>query len=372
MLAKSKVVAFLGSNPNPKVVHASVDREFLLSGKNSGNYAFWTAVDRHISNEKIYLDSWNFDPVSVKNNADIFVVPASNFIHKDRDLGALALNIEKTGLPIVVIGLGAQNSDRSDLVLKDGTKYFLDLLNRKSVFLSVRGEYTASVLEKHGVQDFEILGCPSNLLNGDPRLGDKVAKKYQAVKEKSEISIVFNFDLHRKFLEPMLSELLSKLGENYFEFICQNPIGLVRLGRREIDFRDVHVDRHIDFLRRTLPHIDPVNFLKERYRSFFNAYSWMEYISCFDFSIGTRFHGNMLAFQSAVPTLFLGHDARTSELVKRHHLPSAPVADACSSISGLLQSEFDGNKYDYWRIQDEKIYRQKLSQCGILVNSIFH
>src|SRR3546814_10251152 len=88
-------------------------------------------------------------------------------------------------------------------------------------------------------------------------------------------------------------------------------------------------------------------FVKERFITFFHARAWLEYTRKFDLAVGTRFHGNMLAFQAEVPALFVTHDSRTSELVNRLALPSCPKAAlAKGSLSGLIEAvPFDGEKF---------------------------
>jgi hypothetical protein len=82
---------------------------------------------------------------------------------------------------------------------------------------------------------------------------------------------------------------------------------------------------------------DMNQFVKAKWRSYFHVEQWLEDSSRFDFSLGGRIHGNMVAFQAGVPSLFITVDERSSELVRTMDLPSVNVAnflDAARSVDG--------------------------------------
>jgi hypothetical protein len=108
-------------------------------------------------------------------------------------------------------------------------------------------------------------------------------------------------------------------------------------------------------------------FVAEHFITFFNANSWMDYSKKFDLSIGTRLHGNMLAFQSEVPSIFLSHDSRTSELVDIMALPKCSL----NSLSFISYDElfdkvsFSGIDYDLNRVKIAKQYVDIIRKCGL-------
>ena len=91
-------------------------------------------------------------------------------------------------------------------------------------------------------------------------------------------------------------------------------------------------------------------FIKTRVRTYFCVDQWLEDSSKYDFSIGLRLHGNMVAWQSGTPSLWIYHDARTRELVETMELPRISIEDfleKCKSIEecrGL--HSFNPGKYD--------------------------
>ena len=63
--------------------------------------------------------------------------------------------------PLVPISVGVQSMARNvDITLHPDTVKLLRTMAERAV-LGVRGEYTAAVLEKNGIVNFRIIGCPS-------------------------------------------------------------------------------------------------------------------------------------------------------------------------------------------------------------------
>ena len=63
---------------------------------------------------------------------------------------------------------------------------------------------------------------------------------------------------------------------------------------------------------------------------FFTEKEWNDFYENneISFAFGTRFHGNMEALRNGVPTLWIAHDSRTSELINYLHLPCIDMQTA--------------------------------------------
>ena len=67
-----------------------------------------------------------------------------------------------------------------------------------------------------------------------------------------------------------------------------------------------------------------VQFMRTNAHMFFSYKDWCEFLQQneISFSYGSRFHGNMCSLRNGVPSLWITHDSRTSELINTLHLPS--------------------------------------------------
>ena len=65
---------------------------------------------------------------------------------------------------------------------------------------------------------------------------------------------------------------------------------------------------------------------------FFDTQEWDNYLRDFEFSMGMRFHGNVIALQNNMRALTVTSDSRTKELTEFFSLPSISL------------EEFDENK----------------------------
>lgn len=367
-------IAFLGEDPHFRSALVETEDAYKRSGLNVGNHAFWNAVDSHISGEREYLNNWGFNPSYIRDNFDIIVIPASNFLHPDRDLGALADKLQKTKLPLLVIGIGAQApATGSKIVLKEGTERFISVLKEQAIHITCRGKYTEDVLHTYGVKQVTALGCPSNLTNLNKNLGVSIEKKLAEVLngEISEPSILLNVDTHRKKFYAEYRKLIELVCKNSFNVVCQNPIEIVKAARGDdYDKSCPHMKFQEKLWKNLYTPGKFEQFVTDKFITFFSANSWMEYSKKFDLSIGTRLHGNMLAFQACVPSIFLSHDSRTSELVDIMKLPNCNINDlSFTSIQEINEKlTFSGLDYDKNRKSLAKKYVDIIESTGLSVS----
>ena len=94
---------------------------------------------------------------------------------------------------------------------------------------------------------------------------------------------------------------------------------------------------------------DFVRWSERHGQAFFDAAVWMEHYRRFDFVVGTRIHGVMLALQAGVPALCIAHDSRTLELCETMKVPHVLARD---HPQGLAEDQlwplfhFDGVEFD--------------------------
>lgn len=120
-------------------------------GLNSGNMLFGESLYRTLPNSKKI--NKNFSSFDIEGR-DCIVIAAANWIATGNDLGDFASRLEKTNLPLICIGLGAQATISKNIPkLKEGTKRFLSLISDRSKSISVRGDFTHEVLNNYGIKN---------------------------------------------------------------------------------------------------------------------------------------------------------------------------------------------------------------------------
>jgi len=191
---------------------------------------------------------------------------------------------------------------------------------RNSPNIGVRGERTATYLRKLGFADDElvVVGCPSMYTYGPdlpaPRLPE-------AITTESRLSL-------------NLSPYVAGIGELTLAQAAKYPnlkytaqdlptLGLLLTGRYETHLPvrpgfPASLDHPLVSSGRT---VMPVN-----------VPSWLEHLAGFDFSYGTRIHGNIAAILAGTPAYVLAHDARTAELADFHAIPHRTIGKDTASI----------------------------------------
>ncbi|MDP3615070.1 MAG: polysaccharide pyruvyl transferase family protein, partial [Rubrivivax sp.] len=148
----------------PARVDAGVDyaTAFEQSRNNFGNMLIGNAVHSFLSKNEILTPPQLKSPAEAQERCSQVVIPAANWLWKDFDFGDIANFLEKTQLPVTIVGLGAQTNDRTiTSPIHPNTMRLMRLIAERSATLGVRGFYTAEVLAANGIHNVEVIGCPS-------------------------------------------------------------------------------------------------------------------------------------------------------------------------------------------------------------------
>lgn len=309
----------------------------VLVGGNTGNMAYHDAI-KHITGIKQISGNWS--DISIKHShslESIGIYPCANQIGPHADMGEAADCLEKSGLPFVAFGLGSQIEfdEKGDLNRKEfsvpiGTRRWLrELCSRapgSSPNIAVRGESSLEILDELGFGNFcEVLGCPTLFLNTQEKeLGKKLVER-NAKKERICVALGhYSWD-KVKSVESHLLSLMKNSGSSSPDLLIQSNINMLRLAKGEFESISPEIRRKI-FLHFSqgndgLTETDVLQDLHRRSTFFLDSRSWMNFYKGFDFVIGPRIHGIMLALQAGVPALCVTVDARTEELCKTMMVP---------------------------------------------------
>jgi hypothetical protein len=355
-----------------EAVPGDAEALFAASGGNLGNFAFVEALWRHLSPDVVILP-WFVSPQLARECCDILVFAAANQLGSHNDLGDFATHLEKIGLPLAAIGLGAQaESLDAPVELPPGTERWARTLARlapgRAPNIGVRGEYTLRALDKLGLAERAVVtGCPSNFLDDSPDLLARLARV--AAKpgvDRLCVAAGSRYVEAAADLEPRLAHFVAATQGGY---VVQADLEMVRFARGEGEFGDPAEQQGVrDFIAPGLPPA-ALEIWRRRYALCFNdAVSWMEAMRNYDFCVGARFHGVMLAVQAGTPGGVIAHDSRTAELCQTQAIPfcdarAMPRDFRPDTLRALFP--FDVAHYAATRERLRRAYVDLLRGCGI-------
>lgn len=336
-------------------------------GNNTGNNMFFYAVDNQLAGRKTHV-TWESKGPDIERKADVLVVVAANWIYDGFDLGAVARILETTTIPAIVIGLGVQASNEKHVFnLKPGTERLLKVLRERDITVCARGEFTRKLLQdKWNIGNVIATGCPSNFLNPSLRLGRKMEVRAARPIESAIVSVEAT-PSHA----AANAALLAMLGHLEWKCVLQNPLKYLEILRPSKG--QLPDDAEADLAAAGLIAGKPGSlrqYVLQRLEALYDAEAWLDFASRYDFSMGTKLHGNMASFQVGVPTVFLGHDVRTRELADIMQVPTVGLKEALELGTPeriWAGTGFSGEAYDERRRELAHRYVSALAGHGIKV-----
>lgn len=164
---------------------AFLNTDKLLSkvGQNTGNLLFQYAVTNAIKEEKVIIGTdvpWDVE--LVKETCRVIVIPSANFIREGFDFSGFVDFLDNTGLPLVFLGLGAQAKDyqQTEFDFHPSIEKLIHLVKERCVTAGLRGSFTKNLLERFGVTNTEIIGCPTNFINQNEKFIENLEKKMES------------------------------------------------------------------------------------------------------------------------------------------------------------------------------------------------
>jgi hypothetical protein len=144
---------------------------------------------------------------------------------------------------------------------------------------------------------------------------------------------------------------------------------MIRLARDEPDAVAPDVLKKIGlYVRPKLTTAEFARWMRRYSTTYIDAASWIDAMRKFDFVVGPRFHGVMLAVQAGVPGGVIAHDSRTFELCQTMGIPVRHYSELKEnfSIQDLKSMfPFDGAAYDQRRTALAQIMAEMFSRAGI-------
>lgn len=317
-------------------------------GDNSGNNVFEFALQKMMltpyQQVKIFSLAYFFKHIEEINEAfDAMVYSPANILAPwTKNTGLLYWNnaFKKWKRPAYFIGVGSQSDNNYNLDFvedfrEEGYNFVRSILENGGA-IGVRGYFTAEVIKKLGFPetDINIIGCPSLFMNG-PNL--KINKKALRRNELNPILNGNNFWFNPKF-HKIFGEYPNSI------FICQDLLYRLLYDKKSITSLDA------EYIRADL---FEYLFKERRVRLYCDYIAWYNDIVAgnFNFSIGTRIHGNIVSLLAGIPAYIDSFDSRVREMAEYFDIPHGNIRedidiyDIYSNISYLKFNATFNNKF---------------------------
>jgi hypothetical protein len=338
-----KRVCFWGAPADTPPGKADLATKLQQTGHNAGNlmigHGLFHATQAPV---KTYHPGFGvMSPREFDEHFDVLFIPSSNFVRNGLDMEAQYAYFSATKAQFFVFGLGSQVRSGEAVDLLPGTDKFLRLAAERSGSLGVRGAGTAELLLSLGIRNVDITGCPSlmsfpssfkSLHIGPIGPQTRIATNYSNNVRSHSFS-----DTALRSVENALFKRLMK--DNTF-YVLQNEAPELEIinAREHNSIGDSPavgpaLDRIAKLFEVDISDPKVRHFIVANTRIFFHVEEWVSCMRTMDFSIGTRFHGNIAALLAGVPALFLAHDNRTLELCEFFSLPCLRIDEGSEEYS---------------------------------------
>lgn len=288
-----------------KVNNKNINRETNLKkvGLNTGNLLFWYSLNSFLDVDAFTLDECYSEDTTLSDYSS-FITTDLIWIEPNKTYENVWSQLKMAGnKPLIPISIGLHNwSFDNEFIMNPDTVKLLQTLQERCV-LGVRGNYTASVLEKHGISNVDVVGCPSLYYPFDYSF--KIRRKEEAPK-----SVTVNLRSMYSELDEYEVNFLKYAAKNSFDFCEQTgfPFSLAIC-------KDCEVFELLN------------GWLNLHKMMFFDVNDWRSFAATQDFSMGERFHGNVISLWEGVPALFFTIDTRTSEMCEFFRLPTMKIEE---------------------------------------------
>ncbi|MFJ4967871.1 polysaccharide pyruvyl transferase family protein [Streptomyces sp. NPDC088755] len=299
---------------------------------NAGNLIFSDAAHKILTTPRTEVVSNGIRTIAseaerINEEYDAFVVPLANAFRPsfERSLTRMTQLITKLRIPVVVLGVGAQADLKYNAArlkpLEPAVRAFVTAVLDRSASIGVRGEFTEQYLKDMGFRDVEVIGCPSMFMHGETFTVDK---RVESLTSESRVSVNGS---HSAVRSQGMDSIIRQAHQRYpnLRFIGQNLLEGELLHWRETS--------HVSGTQTSMPtHPSHPMYREGKVRLYIDPATWISELREFDFSFGSRIHGNIAALLAGVPSTVLCSDSRTLELCRYFGIPHREITEVPKDI----------------------------------------
>ena len=338
------------------------------TGGNTGNQLIAYGLLKPLIFEEV---AWDFriGPERVSAEYDLILIAAANFLFPGFNFGGMADFIERTDLPVAIVGVGAQSKDYSPrIALQPGTERLMRVVAERAPIIGVRGSFTAEVLAEMKIHNVQTVGCPSYYMNG---AGGALSREGR-LSEKPKVAVNASRDVFgHAFDAQKMREVVSGLIK---EAIRYDGIFVAQTEREEMILADGAGVDETDAALEKLSHVfadfipdarSLKSWAKDHSRVYWSVEQWIEDMRDIDLVVGTRFHGAMAALLAGTPAFVYCHDTRTREMSEFLGVPSANIRDVDRIDLRDVYDRIDPSEFNNRRAELLPSYARFLEANGL-------
>lgn len=337
------------------------ERYFDIAGYNVGNLVYTLYTKKYLEYDKensihvMNINELNQIDFSKRKFDKIVIFCANQINPNDTYLLQFANFLEKTDLPIILLGLGCQsNLDYSMDFLNLIPEHikFLNILKAKKAIIGARGKFTKKCLDKLGISS-TVIGCPSFYKNGQN------FQLFNPIKDDILVDVSCDWIKNAEIWHKLITK-------HKCDVICQSKdeLSLYKYSISQASGEDIEKIRSFlssDFNTTK----DDKSFLGHCH-IFFKISDWENFIKTRDFYIGPKIHGCLMNILNGKPAMLIVHDSRTREFAEYFHIPHIFVTDLTEKIN-FSQIYNNYNKSDieenYFKILNQ--YKEFLKSANL-------
>lgn len=276
--------------------------------KNLGNGVFTFSALKIFEYDEIIL----INEKNIKNKEmDIIVLLLANIIrntdNNEQQASRLYNLIKDTDIPIFVMSIGVQNGNTTTIpTFGPSCTKLMKLLAEKCKTIGVRGEYTKKVFSEYGIDNTDIIGCPSIFMNDNLSMGVDIEKKYK--EEIKSLGVSFPGDYKGE-----LSKKLCKIIDDN-----DNDRVFLQSGEEIIKVISGISDNHKEVYKKIVGKDGSDEKIKDMFEKkieYYNVISdWKHGLQKHSHFIAPRIHGSIMAISAELATICISIDSRVKEL----------------------------------------------------------
>lgn len=287
----------------------------------------------------------------LSTDVDAAVLRGSTYLNEEFNFGAAIRTLESIDAPIATVGLGAQSTGMDPTFLDDvpeARRFVALLVDRAPSSISVRGEFTAAVLERLGARNIRITGCPSMFYALRPA---EVSVPPRLESDERRLGVSLHTGLHKgRFCRNVPATRRKHSRAIRFALRSAREVSLFEQGvmlEYIVGDRNRPMAERLEAAARIVERfpaehgIRPAD-LVDHLVSVRSVEDWLAKARELDAMIGFRFHGNMVALTQGVPCFYYLYDSRITEFSRVYSLPHLDVEDRWRNpVTAILEHDWE-------------------------------